>query len=305
MNIEQIYERMYLIRRLEQSLADYYLKNKVMSFVHFYVGQEATAVGVAAALDDNDRMYGNHRSHGHYLAKGGCPKRMCAELLGKETGCCKGKGGSMHMIDRSVNFGGSSPILGSILPIAAGSAMQQKMNNLPYQTVAFIGDGASEEGSFYETINFAAKFELPLICVVENNLYSVNTKLSERRSPQYDLQKIVEGLGAAYERVNGNNVFQVMHAAQKRDRPLVIESIVYRHMAHSAPLFDDNQGYRQIDTIEERKRTDCIDHFKQSKVLTFDTIQAIEQRVEQQVIEAIEFAEASPEPTNLHSDIYA
>ena len=249
---------MLLIRHLEQELVDYYLKNKVMSFVHFYVGQEAVAAGVCNSLKATDKAFGNHRSHGHYLAKGGNPLALVAELFGRKAGCCHGKGGSMHMIDRRVNFMGSTPILGSVTPIATGSALASKLAKTTDVTVAFFGDGASEEGAVYESVNFACLFKLPIIYVVENNLYSVISKLRDRRSENYDSQKIATGLGADYIKADGNDYVDVFTKASQaralaaRGSPVVLECVVYRHMAHSAPIFDDKVGHREVDVLDER-----------------------------------------------------
>ncbi|MEX1087180.1 MAG: thiamine pyrophosphate-dependent enzyme, partial [Candidatus Paceibacterota bacterium] len=169
------YKKMFLIRIAEEQLADYYLKNKIMSLVHFYVGQEAIAVGVCDALHKNDRVMGNHRSHGHYLAKGGDLKKMVCELFGKECGSSHGKGGSMHMIDTSVNFIGSTPILSSAVPLSCGSALEQKYHKSDMITVVFLGDGAFEEGGVYESLNLSTLFKLPLLIVLENNLRSIDT----------------------------------------------------------------------------------------------------------------------------------
>jgi pyruvate dehydrogenase E1 component alpha subunit len=236
-----------------------------MSFVHFYVGQEAVAVGVTAALEPDDRTMGNHRSHGHYLAKGGDLKRMICELLGKEDGVAHGKGGSMHMIDKSVNFIGSTPILGSIVPLANGSAFEQKYSKQKSITAVFYGDGSSEEGVVHETLNLAALFKLPILFVVENNLYSVNSKLKDRRSEGHNVEKIVTGLGVVYKKADGND-YEDVHAKasalvkdiKKGKGPAVLECMTYRHMAHSAPIFDDAQGYREEDTIDKRLEKDCI-----------------------------------------------
>src|SRR3989338_5074367 len=191
----QAYKKMLLMRLAEQEIANLYLQNKIMSFVHFYVGQEAVAVGVCDALKKDDKVLGNHRSHGHYLAKGGDLKKMICEMLGKGNGFSHGKGGSMHMMDRSVKFVGSTPILGSIVPIACGTAFEQKYKNKPDVSVAFLGDGAFEEGIVYETLNLAALFKLPLLLVVENNLFAVNSKIKDRRSADHSVEKIVTGFG--------------------------------------------------------------------------------------------------------------
>ena len=254
-HILQAYKKMLLIRIAEQEIANLYLQNKIMSFVHFCVGQEAVAVGVCDALKKEDRVLGNHRSHGHYLAKGGDLRKMICELLGKEYGSSHGKGGSMHMIDKSVNFVGSTPILGSVVPLACGAAFEQKYSKKDGITVAFLGDGAFEEGVVCETLNLAALFKLPLLLVVENNLFAVNSKLKDRRSEAYDIEKIVTGFGVTYVKADGNDYRDVFGKAKKlvaevrRGKPAVLECITYRHMAHSAPIFDE--GYREEDILEK------------------------------------------------------
>lgn len=311
------YKKMQLIRIAEQEIANFYLANKVMSFVHFYVGQEAVAVGVCASLAKGDKVMGNHRSHGHYLAKGGDLKRMICELLGKAYGSSKGKGGSMHMIDKSVNFVGSTPILGSVVPLACGVAFEQKYNKKDDITVAFVGDGASEEGVVYETLNLAALFKLPYLIVVENNLYSVNSKIKDRRSEGYDVEKVVTGLGAHYMKADGNDVEDVLKKAAEavkkvrtEKKPIVLECITYRHMAHSAPLFDDAQGYREEDPLEKRLERDPIKRLKQT-LLAAGTTEAqlaqIETETRATVLEAIAFAKDAPFPAKdtLYTDVYA
>lgn len=309
------YKKMFLIRRMEEALIKYYFDNKVMSFVHFYVGQEAVAVGVCDNLKHEDNVLGNHRSHGHYLAKGGDPRAMTAELLGKVTGCCRGKGGSMHMIDKSVNFIGSTPILGSVAPISAGSALSQKILNSDNITVSFFGDGASEEGVVYETINFAALFKLPLLLVIENNLYSVMSKLGDRRSPKYDVSKIVDGLGASYFKADGNDYFDVyektkmaIDVIKNEGRPCVLECQVFRHMAHSAPITDDKIGYREIDTPENREKEDSVKKLRKYLLQYYseDEILKIEDEINIIVKDAVDFAVESPLPDKkeLFTDVY-
>lgn len=311
------YKKMQLIRIAEQEIANFYLANKVMSFVHFYVGQEAVAVGVCAALAKGDKVMGNHRSHGHYLAKGGDLKRMVCELLGKAPGSSKGKGGSMHMIDKSVDFVGSTPILGSVVPLACGVAFEQKYNKRNNLTVSFVGDGASEEGVVYETINLAALFKLPYLIVVENNLYSVNSKIKDRRSEGYNVEKVVTGLGGIYLRADGNDfedVFAKAATAVEKIRtiggPVVLECITYRHMAHSAPLFDDAQGYREEDPLEKRLERDPIKRLKQALLDagTSETeLAQIETEIRATVLDAIAFAQTAPFPAKdtLYTEVYA
>lgn len=310
------YEKMYLLRKMEEELVKYYYDNKIMSFVHFYVGQEAVAVGVCENLESNDMVFGNHRSHGHYLAKGGDPGRMVAELLGKSTGCCAGKGGSMHMIDKSVNFMGSTPILGSVVPISAGSALTQKLTNSPNITVAFFGDGAAEEGVVYETINFASLFKLPLLLVVENNYYSVMSKLSDRRGEHYNVEQIVNGLGAKYFFADGNDFFSVYNQTKNaiqhmksQQQVAVLECSVYRHMAHSAPIRDDKVGYRhQHDSPENRAKNDSVLNLRNKLMEMCDmaTIVDLEEKINIVVADAIRFGVNSTFPENaaMYKDVY-
>lgn len=312
----EAFKRMTLLRSVEEEVANLYLREKIMSFVHFYVGQEAVAVGVSDALTTSDRAMGNHRSHGHYLAKGGNLRAMLCELLGKAEGSSKGKGGSMHMIDKSVNFTGSTPILGSIAPIAAGSAFAQKHAGGSDITVAYIGDGASEEGGVYETMNLAALFSLPLLIVIENNLYSVNSKILDRRSKAYDVERIVTGIGVAYEKADGNDYDDVMAKAAalidgvRAGKPAVLECIVYRHMAHSAPIFDDAQGYREEDVLERRLAEDSLKKMKDRLVGEGESEAAlaeIETATRSFVLEEIEYARNAPYPATetLYTNLYA
>ena len=306
---------MVLIRMAEQELADFYMKNKIMSFVHFYVGQEAVAVGVCDALEKDDRVLGNHRSHGHYLAKGGDLKRMVCEILGKEYGCAKGMGGSMHMIDKSAGFIGSTPVLGSITPIAAGAAFEQKYNKRGSVSVGFIGDGASEEGVVSETLNLAALFKLPFLLVIENNLHSVNTRLHERRGESHNVEKIVTGLGVKYLKVDGNDYQDVFEKAKSLvdgmragKGPAVLECITYRHMAHSAPIFDE--GYREEDVLEKRQEKDSLKKLKESLVksgVSDEDLNNIEKEARATVLESIQFAVDAkyPPKENLYTNLYA
>lgn len=308
------YKKMFLIRAAEQKIADHYLKNKIMSFVHFYVGQEAVAVGVADSLGKSDKMLGNHRSHGHYLAKGGDMRAMMCELLGKEAGSSRGKGGSMHMIDTSVNFVGSTPILAGVVPLACGVAFEQKFYKRKNITVAFLGDGAFEEGVVYETLNLAGLFRLPLLLVVENNLFSVNSPLTDRRARGHDSKTIVEGFGAKYMRADGNNYRDVAKKASALARhlrggsgPAVLECVTYRHMAHSAPIFDES--CRAEDVIEKRNAKDSIARLRRELIKSGVSEKALirtEKSIEQSVEKDLAYAIAAPLPKKetLFTDLY-
>ncbi|HEU5115004.1 MAG TPA: thiamine pyrophosphate-dependent dehydrogenase E1 component subunit alpha [Candidatus Paceibacterota bacterium] len=311
------FKKMVSIRAAEEEIAKYYLENKVMSFVHFYVGQEAVAVGVCDALSAEDRVMGNHRSHGHYLAKGGDLKRMVCELLGKAEGCCRGKGGSMHMIDKSVGFIGSTPILGSVVPLANGSAFEQRYSKRGGITAAFFGDGAFEEGVVYETLNLAALFKNPLLLVVENNLYSVNSKLRDRRSAEHEVERIVTGFGVRYMKADGLDYDDVHKKASELVKhirsgkgPAVLECVTYRHMAHSAPIFDDAAGYREEDVLEKRLEKDSVKKVRNlllSQGVSETELSKIEADARAHAVECVKYAAAAPLPDKkeLFTDVYA
>jgi acetoin:2,6-dichlorophenolindophenol oxidoreductase subunit alpha len=314
-DLKGAYKRMLYLRVAEQELVKMYLDNKIFSMVHFYVGQEAVAVGVSDALKPEDKVIGNHRSHGHYLAKGGNLERMVAELLGRATGVAKGKGGSMHMIDRSVNFVGSTPILGAVAPIASGIAFEQRYNNKKDITVGFFGDGASEEGIVYETYNIAGLFKLPLLLVIENNLFAINSRVHERRAPGYDLPTILEGFGMMHDRADGND-YEDVHAKasslieriRTEGRPAVLECVTYRHMAHSTPLMDEK--YRTHDTAEERAEKDAVTRLK-AKLIAAGTaeseLDAMEAELRSEVLADIAKAKEAPYPEKetMFTDMYA
>lgn len=263
--LQEAYERMLLIRLAEEAIEKDFLENRIMSFYHSSKGQEAVAVGVAMALQPEDRFYGNHRSHSHYLAKGGNLYRMFAEIYGKADGCCRGYGGSMHMLDRSVNFMGSTPLLGSVAPIAAGSAFEQKESGSQNITACFFGDGASEEGVVYESVNLAAVKKLPVLFVVEDNMYAVNTPESARRHPRFSRRMLYESLGARFLEADGGDFCEVYNQATMLAKALrngkgpgVLHVVTYRHMAHSGPIKDESVRAHTGDTEAARAADDPI-----------------------------------------------
>ena len=264
-SFEKSIRMMVRIRTAETFIRDTFWDEKIFSFLHLSIGQEASAVGVASALSQSDIMLGNHRSHGHYLAKGGDLAKMIYEVFGDRRGCCKGFGGSMHMLDRSVGFNGSTPILGSVPSLAVGQAFASQQSGIDNVTVVFLGDGAAEEGSFMESINLAANKKCQIIFVIEDNKYSVNSDMLDRKSEHYSHKNLFEGLGAVYFRENGQNVKAVHDTtvsavrAAKTGRPVVLHLDVFRRHAHSGPILETkNEDYRGDDTIEIREANDCI-----------------------------------------------
>ena len=191
--------------------------------MHLSIGQEACAAGVALALKKEDIFFGNNRSHGHYLAKGGNIKKMLFEIFGDERGCCRGIGGSMHMLDKKVNFLGSVPILGSAISISSGIALAEKIKKKSNLTVVFIGDGAAEEGSFYETINMAGLYKIPLLIVIEDNKYAVESDFVKRKVKGYNLNNITSGFNALYKRVNGQD-FKIVFKETKILKEKIIKN---------------------------------------------------------------------------------
>lgn len=314
------YRKMFLIHSAEEQMAQHYIDNKIFSIVHLYVGQEAIAVGVASNLKHEDKMIGNHRSHGHYLAKGGNLHGMVAEMLGKKTGCCHGKGGSMHMIDRSVNFIGSTPILGSAIGLATGMAFAEKFQHTDNIVVCFLGDGASEEGVVYESINLASLFKLPLLVVIEDNNYSINSVKRDRRSEKYDVSTIVRGLGANYFKANGNDFFSVsdscadaIKSIKETNTPSILHCNVFRHRSHSSPLYDDKDKtswYRdQHDTYENRLKACPVKKMREHLIengIQSSVLDDVEQIVLQEIRDSIEKCQSEPDPVkeDLFTHVY-
>ena len=267
MSIEiSMLSEMVRIRTVEDLIAKDYLENKIFSFLHLSIGQESSAVGVCYALTNLDLAFGNHRSHHHYLAKGGDLSKMLFEIYGDERGCCKGFGGSMHMLDRSIGFVGSTPILGSVAPIGCGIAFSLKHNLRENIAVIFIGDGAAEEGAFYESINLACVLNLPILFVIEDNNYSVNSSVKDRKSDNYSHSNIIKGFGCEYENISGKDVLSIYNKTLsikdkmlKSKCPYVLHIEVVRGVyGHSGPLKENNPYYRDENSIKDIDEKDCI-----------------------------------------------
>ena len=245
-----LYQAMLRIRMVELEIAKRYAEQKMRCPVHLSVGQEGAAVGVCAALHREDAAFSTHRSHGHYLAKGGNLNAMIGELHGKSNGCCGGRGGSMHLYDTSAGMHSSVPIVGSNIPLAVGAALSFKQRRLRNCAVAFLGDGAAEEGVFHESLNFAKTQNLPVLFVLENNLYSVYTPLSERQ-PNLPLTRFADAHGISARKVNGSDVVETHQATlealahiDKSEGPQLLVIDTYRYHAHCGPEIDDDLGYR-------------------------------------------------------------
>jgi TPP-dependent pyruvate/acetoin dehydrogenase alpha subunit len=267
--ILKAFEKLINIRIVEEKIAKKSSENKIFSFLHLSIGQEASAVGVALGTSNKDLFLGNHRSHGHYLAKNGNLEKMIKEIFGDQNGCCKGYGGSMHMLDKKVNFMGSIPILGSAISIASGMAMAEKMKKTKNIVVVFVGDGAAEEGSFYETINMAGLYKLPLMIVLEDNRYAVESSHKKRKVKNYNFEKILKfGMNCEYKRVNGQKLLDVFNAAKiirknilKKKKIGILHLDCIRFAKHSGTIVsveDQKSIYRKKNEFFEIKKNDPI-----------------------------------------------
>ena len=311
MHEEKFYRSLYRIRRVEEEVARVYPSDKIKSPVHLSIGQESVAVGVCEALRPDDVVFITYRSHAGYLAKGGDLKAMIAEMYGKITGCAKGKGGSMHLLDVQRGVMGASAVVGTTIGNAIGYAYALKYQRKDSIVISFFGDGGSDEGVFHESLNFAALKELPIIFVCENNGYAIHTA-QKKRQKQTDLCTRARAYGMPAERVDDADVFTIydkVSAAVKALRdgkagPFFFECLTYRWKEHVGPGDDYHLGYR---TKEEA--TWWIENDQVKKVGTMlksgDRIR-IENEVEAEIKEAFEFAESSPFPegAELYTDVF-
>ncbi len=311
----RLYKQMYRIRSVEEEIALRYHEGKMRCPTHLSIGQEAIPAAFSELVTKKDYAVSSHRGHAHYLGKGGSLKSMIAEIYGKRTGCSKGKGGSMHLIDLSVNFMGTSAIVGNSIPIGVGLGLSAKIKNSKQLSFIFFGDGAVEEGVFYESINFATVKKLPVIFICENNLYSVYSPLSVRQPKDRSISKMVASIGPKVLRCDGNNVFQVYNnlkkaisETQKGKGPYFLEFSTYRWLEHCGPNFDNDIGYRSEKEFERWKKKEPIARLKKkiNKNL-HGQLEKIENSVKKEIDDAFDFAERSPFPNKAeaHKGIYA
>ncbi|HHW54524.1 MAG TPA: thiamine pyrophosphate-dependent dehydrogenase E1 component subunit alpha [Firmicutes bacterium] len=298
-----MYRKMVEIRIFESRVAELFAAGKIPGFVHLYIGEEAVAVGACANLKDTDFITSTHRGHGHCIAKGGRLDLMMAELFGKETGYCKGKGGSMHIADVEIGILGANGIVGGGLGIAPGAGLSAKMRGTDQVTICFFGDGASNQTTFHEGINLASAWKLPVIFVCENNQYGISLHQSRHQNIT-DIADRATAYGIPGVVVDGNDVMAVYEAvgeAVKRARagegPSLVECKTYRWRGH---FEGDPQMYRPQEEIEEWKAKDPIPRFEallaEMGVMTAEEAEAIRKEVAAEVEAAVEFAEKSPEP---------
>jgi pyruvate dehydrogenase E1 component alpha subunit len=311
----RIYNDMVLIRRFEEKAAEAYALGKIGGFLHLYIGEEAVAVGATSTLRPDDYAIAAYREHGHCLAKGSDPRRAMAELYGRIDGLCKGKGGSMHLFDRSVNFLGGHAIVGAHLPLATGVGFAIKYRGGDQVIVCYFGDGAVPEGEFHEAMNLAALWKLPVVFLCENNRYAMGTSL-ERALAETEIWKFGRSYNMPCEAVDGMDVLAVREVvaravtrARAQGGPSLIEARTYRFRGHS---MRDPAGavYRTKEEVEREKLRDPIVTFREralgARWLSEDDLRKIEKDVNDLVDEAVAFADASPEPplSELLTDIF-
>lgn len=299
--IADLFRQMLRIRRFEEEAARLYTERKIGGFLHLYIGQEAVVVGTTSVLEAKDYVITGYRCHGHYLAKGGSPRAGMAELMGKATGCAKGRGGSMHFYDVEKRFMGGWGIVGGQCPLAAGFAFAQNYTDQDAVTICFLGDGAVNIGSFHESLALSALWKLPAIYVIENNYFAMGTPLS-KTAPTEDLSIRALAYPMARDTMDGHDVFavrSVMHAAVRRAReqklPTLIEAKTYRYRGHSMA---DPAKYRTKEELEEWTKRDPIKMLGE-KLATLGMTEMrdrITNEVEEEIQDAVRFAEESPFP---------
>jgi pyruvate dehydrogenase E1 component alpha subunit len=307
------YKDMLLMRKFEEKCGQLYIQQKFGGFCHLYIGQEAILAGMAAAIDPTDRMITAYRDHAHPLIIGTDPKKVMAELYGRNTGTSKGKGGSMHMFDKERNLFGGHGIVGGQIGLGAGIAFADRYNNEKRATICFMGDGAARQGILHETFNMAMVWKLPVVFIIENNQYAMGTSV-ERTTNVHDMSK----MGASYEMpsesVDGMSpeavhkaILKAADRAKAGDGPTLLDIKTYRFKGHS---MSDPQKYRTKEEVEQYKNQDPIQvtlsKIKENKWATEDEIKDIQKAVAKIVEDSVKFAEESPLPdaSELYEDVY-
>ena len=316
--LEEMYLRMCRIRYFEEAVIEIHSSGELIGPAHPYIGEEAVAVGACTALRDHDRIAGNHRSHGHPIAKGGDVKKAMAEILGKTGGFCKGKGGSMHLADFSIGIIGESGIVASSLPIATGAALASKLSKQDFVSLVFFGDGASNQGACHESMNMAALWDLPVIFMCENNGYAITTSYKNSVSVDHVSDR-ASAYGMPGVLVDGQDAIAVWEAtneavirARAGEGPTLIEAMTYRYEDHSLGLDRIRKAeYRTQGEIEEAMKRDPLNIHRTAMTshgfATAEECDQIEAKVKLEIEEAVEFARNSPfpEPDDLYDDMWA
>lgn len=308
-----MYKKMLLIRRFEERCSQEYGKGKISGFCHLYIGQEAVAVGTISGLNNKDFIYASYRDHGQALARGMDPKLIMAELFGKHSGITKGVGGSMHLIDSEINFMGGYGIVGGHIPLAAGAAFSAKYLGTDNVAVCYFGDAAINQGIFFETLNMAQLWKLPVIFIIENNKYGMGTSI-ERSFAGNELYRTGKYLDMNRGSFDGMNIIETyktmkdaVNIARTNSMPTLLEAITYRFKGHS---MSDPATYRAKEEVELAKGNDPIIIFGnqliEDKIISESEIENFESEIKNKVIECVEFAEKSDQPPldYLYQNVY-
>jgi pyruvate dehydrogenase E1 component alpha subunit len=310
---ETVLSKMMLIRRFEERAGEMYAKAKIGGFLHLCIGEEATVVGGTQALRETDYLMSTYREHGQALARGTDPKAVMAELFGRQTGCSKGRGGSMHLFDWDKRFLGGYGIVGGSLPLSAGVALGNDYLGTEDVILSMMGDGATNQGTFGETMNLAALWKLPVVFVIINNQFGMGTAL-HRHSAVTDLSLKAQGFGVPGTRCDGMDVLDVhdvvtgaLRCAREERKPQLVEAVTYRFRGHSMA---DPEEYRTKDEVEEWRERDPIQAFakrlQDEDVITKDQFEELDEKAIETVDEAVRFADESPFPDldSLYDDVY-
>ncbi|MEM7391275.1 MAG: thiamine pyrophosphate-dependent dehydrogenase E1 component subunit alpha [Verrucomicrobiota bacterium] len=303
----ELLRRMALIRGLEQMIADRYPEEKMRCPTHLSIGQEAPAAAAGLALNRDDEMVSTHRSHAHYIGKGGDLNAMIAELYGKATGCAAGRGGSMHLMDLSVGYLASAAIVGHSIPVGVGAALSAQLQNTGRVCCVCLGDGAVEEGVFYESANFAVLRKLPVLFLCENNQYSVYTHLDERQPAGRRIWQLAESIGLRACAVDGYDAWtiyvrlkELLNEIRSGQGPALIEVPTYRWLEHCGPFCDDDLGYRPEGELADWKARDPMENFRQHLLelglIDEPALDAMRRDIQQAAEAAFTAAEAAPFP---------
>lgn len=316
--LRQLFFDMLRMRRIEEVIESKYHEDQMKSPIHLVIGQEATAVGACAALEKTDQLYSGHRTHGAYLAKGGSLKAMLSELFCRLNGATGSRGGSMHLMDKSAGMAGSSAIVAGAIPLATGAALSAQIKNETWISTVFLGDAAVEEGACWESLNFAALKQLPIVYFCENNFFSVCTPITERQPANTAIYKKAEAFGLASVQIDGSNVlavFQAMQEAVKRARdgggPSFIEAVVYRWRGHGGAGDDSASGYRDPQEVKDWQQHCPLEGFgellQQHSLLSSADREHMEQGISTEIEQAFLHAEnsANPGAENLSTYVYS
>lgn len=316
-DLQKLYHQMLRIRLTEEEIAKRYSEQQMRCPTHLSIGQEAVAAAAGMALRVEDQAVSTHRGHAHYLGKGGNLEAMIAEIYGKETGCSGGYGGSMHLIDEAVGFMGTTAIVGNSIPIGVGLSLSMKIKKEKRVSCVYLGDGAIEEGVFFESANFACVKNLPVIFICENNMYSVYSHIDLRQPKNRKIHKLAEAIGLKTDFGDGNNVAEVfektknaVEGIREGSGPCFLEFSTYRWREHCGPNYDNDIGYRTEEEFNNWKQKDPIEFAKNKLLKEADSnlnfLDSINKEVQLEIAQAFEKALSAryPDPNNLSKMIY-